>query len=805
MLGLDISSRMSMFRDATGKIFDRSVIADVLAGSPIVRAVPATPPVRGIPMLARHRSRCLLRPTRLALCTALGLLPVVAAAQEATSADGSQPQSAGITLDTITITATKRATSVQDTPLAVTAITAETLKDTGAVDVKDYARLVPGLSVQDNGPGASRLSMRGIYSTGEATTSVYYDETPVSGTMGTTNDAGGRSPELDLFDVERIEALRGPQGTLYGAGSMGGSVRVIFEKPWLDSFAGKVETGYAVTEGGDPSWNTHLMLNLPLIKDVLGARAVLYKSHSGGYIDNTYLGKDNVNDADREGGRLMLRYKPTDDLTIDASFSSANTEAGPAFWSPRSGVRYGSVARTLAPYEDHTHISNVTLNWDLGWATLTGVSSYFDRTSLYSIDTTQLFELYAAALPAYRSYLQSLSPAVLLYPGSTRNGSNEWRLASNGNEVFDWTTGVFAENRRNGLFSEIALADAASGEALTPYQLIMRRHIYDQLKQQAVFGETTWHATDKLDATLGLRYYRYDKLVTGYIDIPMALIGAPLRSLSSVKADENGWLKKLNVAWHASKGLMFYATVADGMRPGGANQVIGLSEALTAYRSDSLWNYELGAKTSWLDDSLRLNAALYQIDWKDMQITGVTANGSYGFLTNAGKARLRGSEWELTYRPLAGLELGATANYIDAKLVADQINNDVQVTSTLGRKGDRIPYIPRLTASLYGSWRWSLSSTLDGMARVDSSYVDEAYSTFRPTDPARARFGGYATVNARMGVENADGRWSAYLYANNLFDRFAVVTANYNTAFYPQGMAYSLTPRTIGVDVQYNF
>ncbi|MFT4247104.1 MAG: TonB-dependent receptor [Pseudomonas sp.] len=749
------------------------------------------------------QARCLPCPTCLALCIALGLSPVLALAQQA--ADAAPPQSDGITLDTITITATKRATRVQDTPLAVTAITAETLKDTGAVDVKDYARLVPGLSVQDNGPGASRLSMRGIYSTGEATTSLYYDETPVSGTVGTTNDAGGRSPELDLFDVERIEALRGPQGTLYGAGSMGGSVRVIFEKPSLDGFAGKLQSGYAVTDGGDPSWNTHLMLNLPLVKDVLGARAVLYKGRTGGYVDNTWLGKDDVNDAAREGGRLMLRYKPSDALTVDASFSSANTEAGPAFWSPGGGVRYGSVARTLAPYEDHTHISNLTLNWDLGWATLTGVSSYFDRTSLYAIDTTQLFELYAVALPAYASYLQGISPAVLLYPGTTRNWTNEWRLASNGNAVLDWTAGVFAENRRNGLFSQIAVADAATGEALTPYQLVMRRHIYDQLKQQAVYGEATWHASARLDATLGLRYYRYDKLVTGYTDIPMALIGTPLRELAAVEADQRGWLKKFNLAWHASKDLMLYATVADGMRPGGANQVIGLSEALTAYRSDSLWNYEVGAKTSWLDDSLRLNTALYQIDWKDMQITAVTANGSFGFLTNAGQARLRGAEAELSWRPLAGLELGATANYIDARLVADQVNNDLQVTSTLGRKGDRIPYIPRLTASVYGSWRWSLSGSLDGMLRLDSSYTGDAYSTLRPNDPARARFGGYATTNARFGVESVDGRWSAYLYANNLFNRFGVVSASYSAAFNPQGMAYSLTPRTIGVDLQYNF
>ncbi len=731
----------------------------------------------------------------LALCTGVALLPA-----------GSVPaQEAAATLDAITITATKRATSVQDAPVAVTAITAETLKDSGAVDVKDYARQVPGLSVQDSGPGASRLSMRGIYSTGEATTSLYYDETPISGSVGTTNDAGGRSPELELFDVERIEALRGPQGTLYGSGSMGGSLRVIFEKPWLDSYAGKLQAGYAGTAGGEPSWRTNVMVNAPLVKDVLAARVVLYKRHTGGYIDNTYLGKDDVNDADAEGGRLMLRYRPFEDLTVDASFSSANTEATSPAWSPGGGVRYGAVSRTLAPYEDRTHISNVTLNWDLGWAMLTGASSYFDRTAIYSLDNTQLFEFYAAALPAFRDYLAARSPSVLMYPGTTRNWSNEWRLSSNGNAVLDWTAGVFSENRRNGLYSQIALADAASGQIMRPYQLSMRRHIDDQLEQQAAFGETTWHATESLDATLGVRYYRYDKTVAGSTDIPMVLIGAPLRDLASVSAKESGWLKKFNLSWRASKDLMVYATAADGMRPGGANQVIGLSESLTAYRGDSLWNYELGAKSSWLDNSLRLNVAVYQIDWEDMQISATTANGSYGFLTNAGAARMRGIEWELSYRPLAGLELAANTNYIDAKLVADQINNNVQTSGTLGRKGDRIPYIPHLTASMSGAWRWSLSDARDGMVRLDASYVGEAYSTLRPADSARVRFGNYTTVNARAGIESVDGRWSAYLYANNLLNRFAVTTAARNAFFSPQGAAYSLTPRTIGVDLQLNF
>jgi len=366
-----------------------------------------------MPLSARLRRLDMLRPGLLALALYMGLHGSVAVAQETPV-----PQDSAKMLDTITVTSTKRTTSLQKTPVTISALTSETISDSGSLDVGDYAKFVPGLSVVNSGPGSSRLAMRGINAVGEATTAVYYDETPISGSVGTGSDPGGRNPEMNLFDVERVEALRGPQGTLYGASSMGGALRVIFNKPALDTTEGSVQAGYAQIEGGDSSWMTNIMVNAPLVKDVLGMRAVLYKRETGGYIDSLTYDRKNVNYSGNAGGRLMFRMQPREDLTLDLSYSSQNSNGTNYAYTPDAGVKWGSTLQTLVPYKDQTQISNVTLNWDLHWATLTGVSSYYDRDNTYGQDTSGLFAAYQAGygaaaghLAQAEAYYRSLGPA----------------------------------------------------------------------------------------------------------------------------------------------------------------------------------------------------------------------------------------------------------------------------------------------------------------------------------------------------------------------------------------------------------
>ncbi len=759
--------------------------------------------------IANDRARRWRRRTLwLALSAATGLAAGQAQAQADVAADAvpspppdpSAPAAPPATLGAMTITATRHATAVDKTPMAITAIPQETLRDTGAVDVRDYARLIPGLSVQDSGDGAARLSMRGIYSAGEATTSLYYDETPISGSVGTTSDAGGRNPELSLFDVERIEGLRGPQGTLYGASSMGGSVRVILNKPVLDREEGALEGGYAATRGGEPSWYGNAMVNLPLLKDTLALRVAVSHRDRGGYVDNLHYGQRDINDSRSSSGRVMLRFQPSEDLTLDASYWGQSTDAVGSGWSPKAGVRYGSIAQMNVPYADTTRLSNLTLNWKLGWADLLATSSYFDRGSTYDIDLSYRFLNYRNQ---GRAVPDAYVPSVNNYVGTTRTWTNEVRLSAQASRV-DWTAGLYADNRQNELFSQFVEGDPASGRLSDPKRLFYRRYIADQLEQKAIYGETTWHLAPTVDLATGLRFYDYSRAVGGYTDIAQPLTSAAAAPFTQVGTGQRGWLKKVNLSWSPSEDLMLYALAADGMRPRGANQALGLATRLTAYDSDSLWNYEVGAKSHWFDNRLYASVALYQMDWDDMQISARTANGAQVFLTNAGAARLRGSEWELLYRPLTGLDLSLNANYLDARLVRDQLNNDLQASATLGRAGDRVPYIPRWTAALSAAYRWSLSADYDGMARLDANYVGTSHSTFRPGDASRIAMGNYSVVDARVGIERADGRWSAHLYVDNLFDTLAITSAVL-VDYAPSGLAYSLAPRTVGVDLRYTF
>ncbi|MCD7096858.1 TonB-dependent receptor [Stenotrophomonas sp. MMGLT7] len=728
-------------------------------------------------------------------------------AQQA-GADGSAP----VMLDSVKVTASKRTTLVEKTPMAISAITAEQLDELGAVDIKDYAAQVPGLRIQYNGPGANRISLRGVNSSGEATVGVYYDETPVAGSTGVSSDAGGRSPDLELFDVDRIEVLRGPQGTLYGASSMGGAIRILYQKP-TQELEGRVEAGYEGTRGGDPSGSQNLMLNVPLAKDVLAARLTAYNRETGGYVDNTFLGIDDINSAHAKGARLQLRYTPTEDVTVDFSQSKGSTDAFSSTWHPSQGD-YKQLSQVKLPYDDDTQMDSLTLDWDLGWASLTANTSYQRRASTYISDDSYYIQTYltptacandlgaacdAGQLQSWYDQVNSLVPAALIHDGITRDRTAEVRLTSADSDFIDWTVGVFSQNRDNYVASQDAPADAASGEIITPWELFYRRQIWDKLKQKAVFGEATWHATDRLNLTAGLRFYDYDKTVTGITDIPWDMIGATYKPLTSVDASERGWLRKFTVDYSVSDSVMLYATAADGFRPGGANQVIGLDEALTAYRSDKLWNYEIGAKSAWLDRSLLVNVALYQIDWDDMQVSGRTLNGAFSFLSNAGAARMRGAELEAIWRPLAGLDLSANFNYVDAKLTEDQVSD---VINGAGRAGDRVPNIPRSSGMLAAAYRFPISAGLDGMVRVDGSYVGGSYSLFSGT--YNVWKDSYTTVGLRAGVESSDDRWAAYLYVQNLTDEVALNQYTLSSTP-PYGSATSLRPRTVGMNVSFNF
>ncbi|WP_297511864.1 TonB-dependent receptor [uncultured Caulobacter sp.] len=739
-----------------------------------------------------------------------------------------QQSSDGATIEEVVVTALKRSTTVQTTPISVSAVTEKSLQALGASGIQDYFRTVPNLQVDGNSPTSRRLTLRGVRSAGEATVGLYYDETPLTGPAGTTADASSTSADVNLFDAERIEVLRGPQGTLYGSGSMGGTLRVILNKPDSSRYAGAVEAQGTSVKGGSNGYSVKGMVNVPLIENKLAARLVLYKTEGGGYVDDVQLNKKNINDQHASGGRLMLGFTPTETLTINATgLFQKTTLDGQNSWYPALGGDYRTNARVIAPTSDNLRLYNVTGKWELNFATITATSSYYKWTLLRNSDYSPTLSgsranatscrnwvaggpaptgstnpaCTPAQLTAYTAYADSRIPGALYQPMGLTSWNHE--LRANGSlfdDKLDWTAGVYLEKRDDYIESKVAKGDAATG-IINPNDLTAWRHVGTQTKQTAFFGEVSYKPIEKLTLTGGLRRFKYDKTVSGQVLISNFITQSYVGPAAQVDASADGWVSKLNASYQITSDVMVYAVAAKGFRPGGANNVPGLASALLAYQPDSLWNYEGGVKSQWFDRRLTLNAAAYQIDWSNLQISATSANGAFSYLTNAGTARIKGFEVEATARPITGLTISGTAAVVDAKLTEDQANSSILITGSTGLRGDKFPYVPKFSGSASVEYTWPLKGDLNGLVRADYAYVGESASQFRPTYVYYEKQGDYGYANIRAGVEGSD--WGAYVFVNNVTDKVGLMSVT--SAVNNPKQVVSISPRTAGFQVRKRF
>lgn len=733
------------------------------------------------------------------------------------AADTSQSSSSGI--EEVIVTALKRDTSLQETPLSISAVTGASLANSGIQDLTNLTQSVPGLNFEDQGPSLTRVTIRGIRSPGEPTVGIYYDETPVSGAVGSGNDAGGATPLAKLFDVERVEVLRGPQGTLYGSGSMGGTLRVIFNKPDFN-YEAAVDADAINTSGSSGGYDAQGMVNVPIINDMLAARAVVYGEHLGGYVDNTFLNEHDINGIHTDGARLLLRYMPFEDLTVDGSYFYQYLDGQDPTWYASAGP-YNSLAQTQATVTDRLQIYNLTARWDLHSMVATAVLSDTERKTGDAGDVSSFIESYennpddcaffrgggnacsTAQQTAFNNYVAAHVPSALYDIQTIYNPTAEVRLSSAGKNFLDWTVGGFYSDRTSHANNSEVLADPTTGAFLPqPAGNVYTRLIYDRLKQVAGFGEGSAHLTDALTLTFGARYFNYTRDVGGSTPLGLDLVGASDAPFRQVNSSQSGWVTKTNLAYQFSNQLLVYATASQGFRPGGVNQVLGLPNALTPYQSDSLWNYELGTKTSWFENRLIFDIDAYLINWSNMQVTGQTPNGAFAFITNAGAARVKGIEADLTFEPVQNLQITADTGISHAALTEDQVNSNVLGP---GVKGDEIPYVPRFTAGLSVQYTMPLTASLSGMARVDESYVGESHSEFNDSDGFDVELPAYSMTNVRIGVESPQKDWGAYLYANNLFSKVAITFAQSSAISLGQDQVTSARPRTIGLNFRKSF
>ena len=762
--------------------------------------------------LCQFRSLALLGGTALISCVA----SPAAWAQVGTPA--SLPE------DEIIVTALRRDTNLQDTPIAISVATGATLERSGTTSFTDLTRNAPSLRIVDSGPGNRRVLIRGIQSSGEPTVGVYYDEVPVSGSVSTSSDAAGTTPDFRLFDVERAEVLRGPQGTLFGSGSMGGTLRIIFKKPDSTQFAAAVSSTMSSVKGGNVGMSIDSMVNVPLVNDKLAVRVVGSFNQFAGYVDNNHYGYSNINDGHSYGGRAMVRWTPVDNLTIDLAAFYEKVETDSARWIQETGIPYVTNGRSESGNYDTNRVYSGTLKYDFGPVSMTAMTAWFDRDRIAVGDVSDTFNgrdnaagcqryLLANAractpteLSGYLTSTREILTSSLWQPQSVKNWVSELRFNSTTDGPFQWTVGAFHEKRDTIVRSTLLLADPSTGWLMTPddpYNIRYDRTINDYLRQTAAFAELSYELFDQLTITAGTRYYNFKKTVGGRIDVGQIHYSSRVTPYTEATSKEDGFIYKFNVSWAAKEGLMFYAQAAQGFRPGGVNQVIGLPAELAGYSSDSLWNYELGAKTT-LAPGVYFNVAGYRIDWTDMQVSARTSGtGSvFGLISNVGSARIYGAEAELSVRITPELSFNGNLGFTDAKLAEDQVS---EIVVASGRKGDRLVAVPRWTASAALEYMKPLSETLDFMGRIDFSHVGNSYSTLSPTDTYRRENPAYQMVNARIGLQGVGTEWTAALFVINLFGVVAINSSGSSSNTGGFTTVQSLAPSTIGLTLGRRF
>jgi outer membrane receptor protein involved in Fe transport len=712
-----------------------------------------------------------------------------------------------VELEEIVVTALKRATNLQDTPLAITAVTGNTLTAMGVTDVASLNRVSPGLIVTQSGLSGSRLTLRNIRAAGEATVGLYYDDTPVVGSAGVTSDAGGTTPSIRLFDIDRVEVLRGPQGTLYGSSSMAGTVRLIFAKPKLDETEATITAeGTDVAHGG-AGYQTQAMVNVPIIGDKLAVRAVGFYQYAPGYVDNLVLHQNGVNEHTTDGGRLTVRAEPIDGLTIDGLAVVQNSSGALDDYFLADGA-YNQNYEALQPVRDNFQLFSGTLNWDVGPVRLTGIVSHTHRNFNYSYDQSAFFRTYAALFPvgsANNIGFTSQAPAVANSPQISSTDTAEVRLASNDHGPLQWTTGFYYSNREGNFDSNVLHANPVTGEPLlvSAATLEGQRVIGDALKQYAGFAEGAYDITERLSMTGGIRYFDYTRRTTNQITVPDKYVGFTALTPIDATGKEHGFLYKADISYKFTDYVLGYVTAASGERPGGVNQILGLPANLQTYQSDSLWNYELGLKSELLDRKLVFNADVYQINWSNMQTGGTLPNTTFGIITNAGSARVRGTEIEATLYPVTGLQLQAAGSYSDAILTQNQTN---QTLVAPGVRGDPIPFVPKVTAQVSAQYSWALSPAYKATLRADANYNGSSWTQFPHTNAFQQYLPSYETESLRATL-SGPADWNVSAFVNNLSNSSAVTNKLSSTLYggLNNVRAISLVPRMIGIEVTKHF
>jgi iron complex outermembrane recepter protein len=746
--------------------------------------------------------------TRKSIAAAASLLVAMTAYQSVIAAEAEEaPQ----TLDKVIVTAQKREQAAIDVPASVTAISATRLSSGGLSKLEDYVSQVPGMSITSNG-GSMQVTLRGI-STGLSqsapTTAVYIDEAPI-GSVNAYTVGAGLVPDIDPADLSRIEVLKGPQGTLFGAGAMGGLLRYVTTNPDFERASGSLTLGTDSIANGGTGSLVRATANLPFGDHKMAIKFSAFNRHEPGYIDNV-AGKKDFNTMNSEGGRLAFAWQITPEWRLNAMTLKQTLEDGGQNTVDVNGT-------TLTPvYGDwkakDVVQANSRRNLELSNIALHGAVGGFNIVSSTTVQTVEAKAAGDGTL-AYGTLLALLAgqPGLnvqLNQQTHTHRLVQELRAQSTAlGGKLDYEVGVYYTHEDNSNripgFDTFNSTTGAAQPVVVPGTTIpfpdglAKARIDTTYKETSIFANATYALTEKVDLQAGLRFgsdrQHYDQLYTGLLFTPAVAL------VQDSKHDTATYL--LTARYKASDSDSVYGRVATGYRPGGPSAATPITGAPPVVGPDSLTSVEAGWKTVFSGGKASFEAAVFHTDWKDIQIQ--TSKAGSQFFVNGGTAVSQGAEATLAIYPIVGLSVRATASYTDAKLTQDTTKVLVG-TSPLGKNGDRLPFIPKISLSLASDYRWATTGGWTASVGGSINHTGDRVSDY--SGKPNVSLPSYTSANLNAGLDNATWRFSAYIKnANN--SKGVIYLLDRGLQPFTPGAPFQAgmtQPRTIGADLTYRF
>jgi outer membrane receptor protein involved in Fe transport len=709
------------------------------------------------------------------------------AAVEAPAATETDPED----VPDIVVTGQKRLERAQDVPISISVVGTRQLERLHASNLQDYAAYVPGLIVDSGGSaGQASITMRGLNARGDTTmVATYIDEAPLGSSNGYSAEAA-TSFDMMPYDLERIEVLRGPQGTLYGANSMGGLLKYVTRAPDLSAFEARAGgEALAIKGASDLGYAGRVSLNAPIVDGELAVRASLFRQHTPGFIDNAVTGRRDQNTLQQQGGRIALLWKPSDQLSIkltgitqrivsdDNAIVARDTDDGVAL-----GPRGGDLTNTnllREPFRKTVHFLASTLTWKMDWAEFTSATSY-SRSNLLGVQ--DMSAIFGAALP--EPGLSGLESRARL-----SRFTQELRLASRPGAL-QWMLGFYFNDERTEASQLITAKDMVTGAGVPEFDPILSADLDSSYREIAGFANATVKLSEAFDITGGVRWARNTQRLrqTGHRN----LIEPAAEGMFRGRSRDDVVTYAISPQYRLSRNAMFYARVASGYRPGGPNPILpGVPRQVDA---DTIVNYEAGFKGDLFDRILHVDASIYRIDWKNIQVEAKTdQNLSYG--ANGGRARSQGVEFAAVLQPIKGLTLGLNTAYTDAFL-AEAVPDEGWANRA------RLPAAPRWTRSLTANYGFAIGGEWRADLGAGYRYVGKRRNSVEGTENGLV-LPAYDAIDLQAGISS--GRWNFGLYVRNLTDRRAYTNGALISAFPEYVSSVVLQPRTIGLSLDATF